>query len=147
MNSQTDSYKGAAEAVTGVLGKQVEMFFGDIGGVLTMLQEGSLRALAVSSETRNPLVPDLPTMIESGVPDYVVLTYIGVAAPAGTPASIITRLNTAINESLAAPEVMAAFAKLGAEVRPSSPQDFAAFLAAETSKWADVAKAANIRIE
>ena len=129
-------YKGAAEAVTGVLGGQVHMFFGDIGGVLPLMREGTLRALAVSSEARNPLVPDLPTMIESGVPDYVVLTYIGVVAPAGTPASIIGKLNAAINASLTAPEVMAAFAKLGAEVRPDSPQDFAAFLVAETQKWA-----------
>ena len=140
-------YKGAAEAVTGVLGGQVHMFFGDIGGVLPLMREGTLRALAVSSEARNPLVPDLPTMIESGVPDYVVLTYIGVVAPAGTPESIISRLSTAINASLTAPEVMAAFAKLGAEVRPDSPQAFAAFLVAETQKWATVAKAANIKID
>jgi tripartite-type tricarboxylate transporter receptor subunit TctC len=140
-------YKGAAEAVTGVLGGQVHMFFGDIAGVLPLMREGTLRALAVSSEARNPLVPDLPTMIESGVPDYVVLTYIGVVAPAGTPASIIGKLNAAINASLAAPEVMAAFGKLGAEVRPAPPQDFVAFLAAETQKWAAVAKAANVKID
>jgi tripartite-type tricarboxylate transporter receptor subunit TctC len=140
-------YKGAAEAVTGVLGGQVHMFFGDIAGVLPLMREGTLRALAVSSEARNPLVPDLPTMIESGVPDYVVLTYIGVVAPAGTPSSIIGKLSAAINASLTAPEVMAAFAKLGAEVRPDSPQAFAAFLAAETQKWAAVAKAANIKID
>jgi tripartite-type tricarboxylate transporter receptor subunit TctC len=140
-------YKGAAEAVTGVLGGQVQMFFGDIGGVLPLMREGRLRALAVSSEMRNPLVPDVPTMIESGVPDYVVLTYTGVAAPAGTPAAIVDKLNGAINESLAAPDVAAAFARLGAEVRPATPQDFAAFLAAETKKWTEVAKAANIKIE
>jgi tripartite-type tricarboxylate transporter receptor subunit TctC len=140
-------YKGAADAVTGVLGGQVQMFFGDIGGVLPLMREGTLRALAVSSETRNPLVPDLPTMIESGVPDYVVLTYIGVVAPAGTPAGIIDKLNSAINESLTTPDVAAAFARLGAELRPASPQDFATFLAAETKKWVDVAKAANIKIE
>src|ERR1700716_4157100 len=70
-------YKGAAEAVTGVLGGQVQMFFGDIAGVLPLMNEGALRAIAVSSEARNPLAPDVPTMIESGVPDYLVLTYIG----------------------------------------------------------------------
>jgi tripartite-type tricarboxylate transporter receptor subunit TctC len=140
-------YKGAADAVTGVLGGQVQMFFGDIGGVLPLMWEGTLRALAVSSDTRNPLVPDLPTMIESGVPDYVVLTYIGVVAPAGTPTGIVEKLNSAINESLTTPDVAAAFARLGAEVQPASPQDFAAFLAAETRKWTEVAKAANIKIE
>ena len=140
-------YKGAAEAVTGVLGGQVQMFFGDIGGVLPLMQEGRLRALAVSSEMRNPLAPDVPTMIESGVPDYVVLTYTGVVAPASTPPAIIDKLNGAINESLAAPEVAAAFTRLGAEVRPAAPQDFAMFLAAETKKWTEVVKAAGIKIE
>jgi tripartite-type tricarboxylate transporter receptor subunit TctC len=140
-------YKGAADAVTGVLGGQVQMFFGDIAGMLPLLQQGTLRALAISSETRSPHVADLPTMIESGVPDYVVLTYVGVVAPAGTAASIIGRLNAAINESLAAPEVAAAFARLGAEVRPAPPRDFADFLAAETQKWSSLARAANIRIE
>jgi tripartite-type tricarboxylate transporter receptor subunit TctC len=140
-------YKGAADAVTGVLGGQVQMFFGDIAGMLPLLQQGTLRALAISSEARSPLVPDLPTMIESGVPDYVVLTYVGVVAPAGTAPGIVGRLNAAINESLGSPEVAAAFAKLGAEVRPAPPQDFADFLAAETQKWSNLARAANIRIE
>ena len=140
-------YKGAAEAVTGVLGGQVHMFFGDIGGVLPLMREGTLRALAVSSEARNPLVPDLPTMIESGVPDYVVLTYIGVVAPAGTPESIISRLIAAINASLTAPEVMAQAVLASAAISADSPQAFAAFLAAETQKWATVAKAANIKID
>jgi tripartite-type tricarboxylate transporter receptor subunit TctC len=140
-------YKGAADAVTGVLGGQVQMFFGDIAGMLPLLQQGTLRALAISSDTRSTLLPDLPTMIESGVPDYVVLTYVGVVAPAGTAPSIVGKLNAAINESLTAPEVAAAFGKLGAEVRPASPRDFADFLAAETQKWSNLARAANIRIE
>src|SRR5262249_42111242 len=140
-------YKGAADAVTAVLGGQVQMFFGDIAGVLPLMHEGKLRALAVASETRNALVPELPTMIESGVPDYVVLTYTGVVAPAGTPAGIVERLNAAINASLTAPEAAAAFGKLGAELRPGPPQEFAAFLADERRKWTQVAKAANIKIE
>ncbi len=121
------------------------MFFGDIGGVLALVREGALRALAVSSETRNAFLPDV--LMESGVPDYVVLTYIGVVAPAGTPQDIVTKLNSVINESLASPQVAAAFAKLGAEVRPGPPQAFAAFLAAETQKWSQVAKTANIKLE
>ena len=136
-------YKGAADAVTGVLGGQVQMFFGDIGGVLALVREGTLRALAVSSETRNAFLPDVPTMMESGVPDYVVLTYIGVVAPAGTPQDIVVKLNSAINASLASPQLAAAFAKLGAEVRPAPPQAFAAFLAAETQKWSQVARTAT----
>jgi tripartite-type tricarboxylate transporter receptor subunit TctC len=140
-------YKGAAEALTGVLGGQVHMFFGDVAGILPLLRDGALRALAISSETRSTLLPELPTMMESGVPDYVVLTYIGVVAPAGTAAGIVEQLNAAINASLSAPEVATAFAKLGAEVRPDSAQAFAAFLAAETEKWANVVKTANIKVE
>jgi tripartite-type tricarboxylate transporter receptor subunit TctC len=140
-------YKGASDAVTALLGAQVDMFFGDISGVVPLLQDGALRALGVSSEARNPLVPDVPTMIESGVPDYVVSTYIGVVAPAGTSAANIEKLNVAINDSLTSPEATAAFAKLGAEIKPGSPQDLAAFLAAETQKWMQVAKAANIKLE
>jgi len=140
-------YKGAADAMTALLGDQVQMFFGDIAGALPYLRAGTLRALAVSSDARNPLVPKVPTMFESGVSDYVVSTYIGVVAPAGTPAAVVKKLNAAINESLSSPEASAAFAQLGAEVRPVSPQDFAAFLAAETAKWADVARSANIKLE
>ena len=140
-------YKGAADAVTALLGGQVQMFIGDIAGVLPFLQAGTLRALAVSSERRNPMVPDVPTMAESGVPDYAVSTYIGVVAPAGTPPGIVAQLNSAINESLGAPDVAAAFGRLGAELRPGSPQDFAAFLATETKKWTEVAKTADIRID
>jgi tripartite-type tricarboxylate transporter receptor subunit TctC len=133
--------------VTGVLGGQVQMFFGDIAGVLPLMREGKLRALAISSETRSPLVPELPTMIESGVPDYVVLTYTGLVVPAGTPASIVDKLSGAVNASLISSEVAAAFGRLGAEVRAGSPQEFAAFLGAERRKWEQVAKAAHIRIE
>jgi tripartite-type tricarboxylate transporter receptor subunit TctC len=140
-------YKGAADAMSALLGGQVQMFFGDIAGALPFLRAGTMRALAVSSEARNPLVPDVPTMLESGVPDYVVSTYIGVVAPAGTPEAIVARLNAAINASLITPDATAAFAQLGAEIRPGSPQDFAAFLAAETAKWAEVARTANIKVE
>ncbi len=140
-------YRGAAEAVTGVIGGQVQLFFGDIGGVLPLIREGRIRALGISSETRSIDLPDLPTMIESGVKDYVVLTYTGVAAPAGTPASIVSRLNAAINTALERPEVTAAVAKLGADVRPASAQDFAAFLAKEREKWDEVVKSSGVKID
>jgi len=140
-------YRGAAEAVTGVMAGQVELFFGDIGGVLPLMREGRIRALAISSETRSADVPDLPTMIESGVPDYVVQTFTGVVAPAGTPPAIVTRLNAAINTALKLPDVTAAVGRLGAEVHPAAAQDFAAFLAREREKWDEVVKASGIKIE
>ena len=139
-------YKGAFDAMTGVMGGQVQMFFGDIAGTLPLVREGRLRALAWSSDVRNPELPDLPTMIESGVPDYVVLTFIGVVAPAATPAAIVSKLNGAINESLKSPEVAAAFAKLSAEVHPASAQDFGAFLARELRKWDEVVRLSGLKV-
>ena len=97
--------------------------------MLALVREGTLRALAVSSETRNAFLPDVPTMMESGVPDYVVLTYIGVVAPAGTPQDIVVK-HTPLSI-----------------MRPAPPQAFAAFLAAETQKWSQVARTANIKLE
>src|SRR5260370_24306992 len=97
------------------------MFFGDIGGVRALVREGTLRALAVSSETRTAFLPDVPTMMESGVSDYVVLTYIGVVAPARTAEGIVVKLNAPINPSLASPHIPAAFAHLRARVPPPPP--------------------------
>jgi tripartite-type tricarboxylate transporter receptor subunit TctC len=140
-------YKGAAEVATALLGGQVQMFFGDIGGMLPLIRDGRLRALALSSETRSPEVPELPTMIESGVPDYVVLTYIGIAAPGGTPPGVIDKLNAAINRTLRTPEVAAAAARINAEIEPVSPQQFGAFLAGERAKWTDVVEQAGLRAD
>ena len=140
-------YKGAFEAVTGVMAGQVQMFFGDIGGVLPLIREGRVRALAISSEARSADLPNVPTMIESGVPGYVVLTYTGVVAPAATPPEIVGKLNAALNASLQTPEVVAAMRRLGAESQPSSPQEFSAFLAKEREKWREVVRLSGIKIE
>ena len=140
-------YKGAAEAATAVMGGQVQMFFGDIGGMLPLIREGRLRALALSSETRSPEMRDLPTMIESGVPDYVVQTFTGVVAPAGTPPAILGRLNAAFNKALQTPEVAAAAARLNADVKPISADEFGDFLAKERSKWDEVVRLSGIAIQ
>lgn len=140
-------YRSGGEAVTGVLGGQVQMTFEGITILLPLIREGKLRALAVTSRERTPLAPDLPTMIESGVLDYVVTTFNGVLAPAGTPADIVNRLNATINEDLKSAETQANVTRLGAVSVPGSPADFAAFIAAEGRKWSAVAKAANIKID
>jgi tripartite-type tricarboxylate transporter receptor subunit TctC len=140
-------YKGAAESATAVMSGQVQMFFGDIGGQLPLIRDGQLRALGLSAETRSAEMPELPTMIESGVPDYVSLTFIGVVAPAGTPPAIVGKLNAAINKALQAPEVAAAAARLNADVRPASAEEFGAFLAKERDKWQEVVRLSGVRIE
>jgi tripartite-type tricarboxylate transporter receptor subunit TctC len=140
-------FKGASEVYNAILGGQVQMYFGDIGGMLPLIHEHKLKPLALSGTTRTRELPELPTMIESGVRDYQVSTFIGVMAPAGTPPAVVTRLNRAINHSLGTPEVTAVAAKLNADVTPLSPEDFAAFLYREYDKWSEVVRNAGIKIE
>ena len=137
-------YKGLSDTVTGLIGHQVIMAFGAVEGLLPLVGDGRLRALAVTSANRFPLLPDLPTMIESGVGDFVVTSFEGVVAPAGTSAAIVARLNAAINEAVASPDIKARFAALGLEPSTGSPQDFARFFATEARKWARVAATAGI---
>ena len=140
-------YRSGGEAVTAVLGQNVQMTFEAISILLPLISEGKVRALAVTSRARTPLAPDLPTMMEAGVPDYEVTTFNGIAAPAGTPAPIIGKLNAAINEGLLTAATKETLAKLGAVASPGSPEDFAAFIAAELAKWRSVAQKANVKID
>src|SRR3954466_10057514 len=105
-------YKGSPEAVAGIVTGQVHILFGEVAGLLPLVREGKIRGLGVASVGRNALAPELPTMIEGGLPDFVALTFTGVVAPVGTPASIVNKLNAAINESLKPPEVVAALGEL-----------------------------------
>jgi len=100
----------------------------------------------VSSASRNPDLPEVPTMVESGI-DFLMSFWTAVLAPVGTPPDIVSKLNATINTGLGSAEMKAALAKFQVEAKAGSAQDFAAFLAAETKKWADVAKAANIKVE
>ncbi len=140
-------YKGSPEAVAGIVAGQVHMLFGEVAGLLPLVREGKIRALGVASAARNALAPELPTMIEGGIPDFVALTFTGVVAPVGTPANIVAKLNAAINEALKPTDMVAALGKLGAEVRTGSPEDFGAFIAKERNKWVDVVTRTGIKAE
>jgi len=140
-------YKSGGEAVTAVLGQQVHATFEAISILLPLIREGKVRALAVTSRTRTPLAPELPTMIEAGVPDYEVTTFYGVVAPAGTPEPIIKLLNATINEALATSETRESITRLGSLPSPASPQEFAQFIGAQARKWSAVARAANIKVD
>jgi tripartite-type tricarboxylate transporter receptor subunit TctC len=137
-------YKGAPEAQTALLAGQIHMMFGEVAGLLPMVRAGKLRALGVASETRNALAPELPTLMEDGLPDFVALTFTGIVAPAATPPAIVARLNGAINAALAEPEVRVALERLGAELRPGAPAEFAAFLAKEKTKWDEVVRQSGV---
>ena len=140
-------YKSGAEMVTAVLSDQVQMAFPDISILIPLIRSGRLKALAVTSAKRHPQLPDVPTMIESGIPDYVMTFWSGVVAPAGTPGKIVASLHAAINDGLKTAEVQENLAMVGAEASPGSPQDFAVFIAAETRKWSAVVKMAGISLE
>jgi tripartite-type tricarboxylate transporter receptor subunit TctC len=139
-------YKGAPEAQTALLAGQIHLMFGEVAGLLPLVRAGRLRALGVASAQRNALAPELPTLIEGGLADFVALTFTGVVAPAGTPPAIVERLNGAINQVLAKPEVHVALERLGAEIRPGTPDDFAAFLAAEKRKWDEVVQRSGVTL-
>jgi tripartite-type tricarboxylate transporter receptor subunit TctC len=140
-------YKSGAEMVTAILGEQVQMAFPDVSILIPLIRDGKLKALAVTSALRHPQLPDVPTMIESDIPDYVMTFWSGVVAPAGTPAEIVEKLNGAINDGLKSPAMRDNLAKVGAQASPGSPKDFADFILAETEKWRAVAKMAGISLD
>src|SRR5262249_17296972 len=123
-------YRGAGQSVTDLLAGQVAMIFETTAILLPHIQAGKLRALALASEARLPLLPDVPTTAESGYPKLVASFWSGLLAPAGTPSPIVDKLNAPINDILASQEAQAGFARLGAQAKIGSPQDFAAFHAA-----------------
>ncbi len=137
-------YKSGGEMVTAILSEQVQMAFPDISIMLPLLAEKKLKALAVTSTRRHPQLPDVPTMIESGVADFIMTFWAGVVAPAGTPAPIVTRLNAVISKGLQEAEVKTMVARIGAETRPGSIDDFRRFIESESRKWQDVVRVAGL---
>jgi tripartite-type tricarboxylate transporter receptor subunit TctC len=140
-------YRGAANAVTDLIGGQMDLAFEPTSVLLGHIHDGKMRALAVTGETRSAELPSVPTMIESGFPSVVSVSWSGIVAPAGTPAEIVAKLNAAVNAAVAAPDMHASLARMGAEPRAGTSAAFAALIAAETPKWAAVVKAAHITIE
>ena len=140
-------YRGSAAALTDIMAGQVELAFENPSVTVPLVQERKLKALGVTGETRNPQLPEVPTMIEGGVPDFVSMSFTGLMAPAGTPPEITRRLNQEVVAGLRSGEMNEMLEKLGVNARPGSPEDFAAFIARETEKWTAVAKQAGIRVE
>jgi tripartite-type tricarboxylate transporter receptor subunit TctC len=140
-------YRGSGAAITDLLAGQVQMYIDNTRNILAFVQAGKLRALAVTSETRAPELPALPTMPESGYPEFLATYWNGVLAPAATPRAIVDQLSAVINASLETPEMRASVTKLGMTPKIASPQEFAALIGAELDKWTAVAKAANIKVD
>jgi tripartite-type tricarboxylate transporter receptor subunit TctC len=140
-------YKSGGEALTAVVGGQVQFAIDNVTVVRPLVQDQRLRALAVTSRKRQADFPDLPTMMEAGIPDYEVTSFFGVVAPAATPMDIVDKLNRAINAALRTPDMRTAFANLGAQPATETPQQFAAFIAGELAKWTDLSNSAGIKVD
>ena len=141
-------YKGGAPAIQSVVAGETQLTFGTPPSVLPMVQAGRLKALAVTSPNRSPLVPDVPGMIEAGVPNYSMAFWYGLFVPAGTPPEVIKRLFDAAQKVMAEPEVKAALAREGTEVAMSgSVDEFNAFLVEDNKFWARLAKDAGVKLE
>ena len=140
-------YRGAAPAITDVVAGRVQMMMGDITGLLPQVRGGALRALGISAATRFTELPDVPTIIEAGVPGVISDTFYGVLAPSGVPTERIALLSRALLGALAEPETRAALAAQGGSIIASTPEDFATRLRASSINWAEVVRAGNIRME
>jgi tripartite-type tricarboxylate transporter receptor subunit TctC len=140
-------YKGAGPVVTDLIAGHIQLAAVGFPGALPFVQSGRLRAIAVTGATRSPLLPQVPTVSESGVPGYQVTSWYGVFAPAGTPRDIIAKLNAGSAAALKAPEVAGKLTKLGAEVATTTPEEFGRIVREEIKKWAAVVKSSGVTSE
>jgi tripartite-type tricarboxylate transporter receptor subunit TctC len=140
-------YKGGGLAVGDVAAGHIPFYFGNMSAALPQARAGHVRALAVTSAARSPAAPDVPTMEESGVKGCVISEWNGILAPTGTPQPVVDRLYTELSKIMRDAELKAKFADLGAEAIGSTPAELASFMEAERRKWAEVVKAADIKIE
>jgi tripartite-type tricarboxylate transporter receptor subunit TctC len=137
-------YKGVAEAYPAVIAGDVNWVLGFPISAVPLVKAGRLKALAVTSAKRSKLLPDLPTVAESGVPGYDVQGWFGMFAPAGTPGEIVAKLNAEARRAMQAPEVVKRITADGAEIVANSPEAFAAQVRAEWTKWRDLVKRPGI---
>jgi tripartite-type tricarboxylate transporter receptor subunit TctC len=140
-------YKGAAAATQALLAGDVAFVFDNLASAMAQVKAGKERALAVTTAKRSPLAPDVPTMAEAGVPGFDISTWFGLLAPAGTPPDVVAKWNAAVVRILDAPEMKARLAAQGAEAAPTTPAAFAAFIAAEVTKYAAIVKASGAKVD
>ncbi len=140
-------YKGVGASLSDLLSGQVQMSLLSMGSVYSQVRAKKLKALGIATRERHTMAPDIPTLIEAGVPGYVVTQWHGMMAPRGTPPAIVERLHAEIVKAVKRPEVAQRFALDGTEPVASAPKAFAAHLASERRQWSEVAKRANIRTD
>ena len=140
-------YKGSAPAVTDLLGNQIGIMFDNMPSAIQHVRSGKLVPLAVTTAKRSPELPNVPTIAEAGVPGYEATSWFGMFAPAGTPAPVLAKLNAAIVKVLAQPDVKKKINEQGAEVYSETPEQFAAFIQAESVKWCKVVKESGASLD
>jgi len=140
-------YRGGGPAVADLLGGQIQVMFSALTQLLPNVREGHLRGLAVTSETRSKLAPDIPTMVESGFDQFVTASVSFIVAPPNTPIAIRQQLNDAVGKALASPEVEQAFAKIGAQARPTTPDALGASMAEQQRRWSKIVEQTRIATE
>lgn len=146
INALDVPYKGANPATTAAVSGEVSFIFGGLAPSQGLIESGRLHAMAVTSKERSPLFPDVPTMAEAGIPDFVVEDWNGILAPTGTPPAIIEKLNTAIVQVLNDPATEKKLVSLGFTPAPTTPDEFSQFIKSEMKKWAAIAKTANVKV-
>ena len=140
-------YKGSAASVTDLIGGRIEAIIDALGVGVPHVKSGKLKLLAVTAAERLADYPDVPTVRESGVPDYVVSGWQGLVAPAGTPAEVVRRLNASLNAALKSPDIAARMWTLGYLPAPGTPEAFAALMRDESTRWANLIRAAKIQAQ
>ncbi|MDM0086929.1 MULTISPECIES: tripartite tricarboxylate transporter substrate binding protein [unclassified Variovorax] len=140
-------YKGSAPAMTDLLGGQVQFMFSDAPTALPQIKAGKVKAIAVASAGRSALLPDVPTVAESGLPGYEAYSWAAFMAPAGTPRDIVQRLSADIGRALADPQVKQRLYDAGAEAMPTTPEAFGKMLHTEIVKWTKVVRTADIKVD
>ncbi|WP_011295681.1 tripartite tricarboxylate transporter substrate binding protein [Cupriavidus necator] len=140
-------YKGSGPAVVALLGGEIDLLFDNLPNVMNQIRAGKFKPVAVTGQQRSTLLPNVPTIAESGVPGYEVNVWFGIQAPAGTPKEVVQKLNQEIAKALADPEIVKRFREQGVEVVGSSPTKFATLVEAEIQKWGSVVRDANVQLE
>lgn len=140
-------YKGSAAATTDVVGGQLQLIFGDPPAALGHVRSGRLRALGISGPVRLRAAPDIPTIAEAGLPGFAVTSYLGIVAPARTPATIVTRINTDINRITAQADTLTRIDAMGAQPKTGTPEEFSALIRSETVRWAKVVADAGLKAQ
>jgi len=140
-------FKGGAPALQALLAGDTQLMFDNLANSMQQVKAGKLKALAVTTEKRSALVPDLPTMAESGVPGFDISTWFGIMAPAGTPPDVIAKWNTDLVKVLNSPDMRERMTAQGAEAAPDTPAEFSAFIARELAKYARIVKASGAKVD